>query len=339
MSHFQSSLRHFFGIITLTLLFPLSTLADFTVSPMLVDVTADARDNFTKTITLTNLGGGNTRLYASVHEIEVGEGEDIKAFVPASMSDGATSITSWIEVNRGRIELTGGEVKEIPLTVRVNPNTLPGLYHAYIGFSDGFNRDDAEKKTISGQGSGVVLRIMVGGKQEEFLRLVSFTTDRFSYFEDKGVFSYTIENTGDVPLAPKGDVIIYDARGKELTSIPLNEDGSAMIQPGEQVQYTKELPYINRIGKNKAFLTLEYGVANRAALYDTNFYYSIPIHFLILIVVLLALVLTVTILMLRRGGGVEVIESHEAHDVPLFVRTDRAHNEYEHDIDLKKKSE
>lgn len=336
---YLKSLHYFFGVITLSLLLPIIAFADFTISPLLVDVTADARDNFTRTITLTNLDDRNTRLYASVHEIEVGEDEEIKTFIPASMSDRSTSVTSWIEITRGRIELTGGEEKEIPLTIRVNPNALPGLYHAYVGFATGPNRDEAEAKTIIGQSSGVVLRILVGGKQEEFLRLVSFTTDRFSYSDDQGVLSYTIQNTGDVPLSPQGDVIIYDARGKELASIPLNEDGADKIQPGEQVEYQKELPFINRIGKNKAFLTLEYGVANRAALYDTNFYYSIPIHFLILIVVLLALVLTVTIIMLRRGGGVEMIESNEAYDVPLFVRTGREHNEYEHDIDLKKKSE
>lgn len=314
-------------------------LADFTVSPLLIDVTADARDNFTRTITLTNTDDRYARLYASVHEIEVGESEEIKAFVPASMSDRTTSITSWIEVTRGRVELTPNEVKDVPLTIRVNPKTPPGLYHAFIGFASGVNRDEAEAKISSGEGSGVVLRILVGGKQEEFLRLVSFSTDRFSYTKDEGVFRYTLENTGDVTLSPKGDLIIYDSRGRELTSVPLNKAGDISIAPGEKVEYTHDLPYLNRVGKNKAFLTLEYGVENRAALYDTNFYYSIPIYFLILIVVLLAVVLTVIVLMLRRGRVVEIVEDHEAHDLPLFVRTNRAHNEYEHDIDLKKKVE
>lgn len=323
----------------LFILLPLQLVsADFTVSPLLVDVSADARDNFTRTITLTNSGDGYQRLYASVHEIEVGEGEEIKEFVPASMGERSTSVTSWIEITRGRIELAGGEVKDIPLTIRVNPNTPPGLYHAYVGFAADRNRDLAEAKIISGQGSGVVLRISVGGKQEEFLRLVSFSTDRFSYTKDKGELRYTLENTGDVPLAPTGDVIIYDSRGQELASIPLDLEEGETIAPGEKIEYTKDLPYLGRIGKNKAFLSLEYGVENKAAVYDTNFYYSIPIYFLILIMVLLALVLTATVLMIRRGGGVEIVESHEAHDLPLFVRTDRTHNEYEHDIDLKKKS-
>lgn len=334
------SLKHFILCCLVCLILPLHYVsADFTVSPLLIDVSADARDNFTRTITLANTDSSSARLYASVHEIEVGEGEEIKEFVPASMGDGATSVTSWIEISRGRIELSSEETKEIPLTIRVNPSTPPGLYHAYVGFASGVKRDEAEAKIISGKGTGVVLRIQVGGKQEEFLRLVSFTTDRFSYTKDKGEFSYILENTGDVPLSPTGDVIIYDNRGQELVSIPLGTQEQKTIAPGERVEYTGDLPYLSRIGKNKAFLNVEYGVENRAALYDTNFYYSIPIYFLILIVVLLAVVLTVIVLMLRRGGGVEIVESHEAHDLPLFVRTDRTHNEYEHDIDLKKKSE
>ncbi len=328
-----------FSLALLFLVFPVKAIqANFTVSPLIIDVTADARDNFTRTITLSNTDAANARLYASVHEIEVEEGGEIKAFVPASMGDRTTSITSWIEITRGRIDLASGEVKDIPLTIRVNPNTPAGLYHAYIGFASGFNRDVAEADIISGQGTGVVLRVLVGGKQQEFLKLSSFSTDRFSYTQDKGTITYTLENSGDVPLVPKGDVIIYDSRGKELTTVPLNDEGM-QIQPGEKITYTENLPFISRIGKNKAFLSLEYGVEQKAALYDTNFYYSIPVYFIILIVVLLVVVLTGTLLILRRGGSIQLIESHEAHDLPLFVRTDRAHNEYEHDIDLKKKAE
>lgn len=151
---FLKSNNFFLGIVVVSFLIPFVTFADFTVSPLLIDVSADARDNFTRTITLSNFGSGYTRLYASVHEIEVGEGEEIKAFVPASMSDMTTSVTSWIEITRGRIELTGDEVKEVPLTIRVNPNTPAGLYHAYIGFASGFNRDDAEAKILGGKASG-----------------------------------------------------------------------------------------------------------------------------------------------------------------------------------------
>ncbi len=225
----------------------------------------------------------------------------------------------------------------VPLIIKINPNTPPGLYHAYVGFASGSNRDIAEATILSGQGTGVVLRIQVGGKQEEFLRLVSFATDPFSYIDNKGQFTYVLENTGDVPLSPKGDVIIYDSRGRELTTVELNKDESEVINPGERIEYQQELPYLGRLGKNKAYLSIEYGKVNRASLYDTNFYYSIPWFYLIIIVLLLAVVLTVLILLFRRNTTVSDYDSHEAHDLPLFVRDNKEHSEYEHDIDLKKK--
>jgi hypothetical protein len=319
---------------------PLSVLAsdNFSVAPLILDISADARDSFVNNLTLTSHNTNNTRLYASVNEITLGDNSEIKAFVPASMSDRTTSVTSWIEVTRGRIDLVSGEVKEVPVTVRINPNTPAGLYHAFVGFAQGTNRDEAEAKILAGQGSGVVLRILVGGKQDEFLKLVSFTTDRFSYKEGEGSLVYVLQNVGDVPLSPKGDVIIYNSRGSELTSISLNKDESKVINPGETLEYKTDLPFINRLGKNKAYLSLEYGSKNRTSINDTSFYYSVPLLYLLLIMLLLILVFVIlTFLIYRAFRSQNIIDTNEAHDLPLFVRNSREHSPYDHDIDLKKK--
>ncbi len=325
-------------IILLVIAIPGFVSANFSVSPLIIDVDAEVRDSFTYDIKLLSHHSSPLKLYASVHEIDPNVDGTIKSFIPASMSDQSTSVTSWIQITRSRISLQPGEETSVPLTIKINPNTPPGLYHAFVGFASGHNRDVAEETILSGQGVGSVLRISVGGKQEEFLRLVSFTTDPFSYIESKGEVTYVLENTGDVPLTPKGDVIIYDSRGRELTTIELNKDESQVINPGEKIEYKKELPFINRLGKNKAYLSLEYGKENRASLYDTNFYFSIPWFYLIIVVLLLATVLTALIIMFRRSAShVSAFDTHEAHDLPLFVRDNKEHSEYEHDINLKNK--
>ncbi len=317
--------------------FNLTLAANFSVSPLIIDIETEARDSLSKTITLTSQQNNSLRLFASVHEITLGDESEIKSFVPASMSDRTTSPTSWIQVSRARIDLKSDEKREIPVTIKINPNTLPGLYHAYIGFAPGPNRDVAEATILAGQGSGVVIRILVGGKQEEFLRLVSFRTDRFSYKDSKGEIVYVLENTGDVPLSPKGDIIIYDSQGRELTTLELNQDETKVINPGETLEYRENLPFINHIGKNKAFLSLDYGKENRASVYDTNFYYSIPWLYMLVIMLLLATVLTVLIILFRRSTSERELTEPEAYDLPLYVRDNKDHSEYEHDIDLKKK--
>lgn len=335
----MKKLLYTFVILGLILPSSLVWAANFTVTPMLIDVEAEARDAFTKEITVASTHSTHQRLYASVHEITLGENSEIKSFVPASMSDRSVAVTSWIEVTRSRIDLQPGESATLPLTIRVNHDTPAGLYHAYIGFAQGRNRDEAEAKVLAGEGTGLIIRIAVGGKQEEFLRLVSFSTNRFSLSPGDGLATYTLENTGDVPLTPEGDIIIYDSRGHELTSLTLNDEGEAVvIAPGEKREFTEAIPFIERLGKHKAYLNIEYGTENRAAVYDTNFYFSIPWYYLLIIGLLLLTALVSLILLARRNSGREEYEEPDAHDVPLFVGRNREHNQYEHDINLKQKN-
>jgi hypothetical protein len=334
-------IKNFLVLLCFLVSLPLAQVqANYSVAPLLVDIEAKPHDTYTRIITVNNYFDRPVRLYASVNEIVLGDTNEIKSFVPASMSNRTTAATSWLEITRARIDLQAGETKEIPLVIRINQNTPPGTYHTFVGFAAGSNRDVAEAKVLEGQGMGTVVRIVVGSKQKEFLRLVSFTTDRFSFSADAGKITYILENIGDVPLSPSGDVIIYDSRGRELTSVSLEDEVQSTIAPGEKVTYVKDLPFMNRLGKNKAYLSLEYGVQNRAALYDTNFYYSIPWFYLVVIMLLLALVLTILVILLRRSLlSTSYIEEQEAQDVPMFVGKKREHNEYDHDINLKKDNE
>lgn len=324
------------SLLTLSLITPdLVLAANFTVSPLFIEAEAVARESFVKEIKLTSAHHTHMRLFASVHEITLGDDSEIKEFVPASMSDRSTAVTSWIEIDRGRIDLQPGESTTLPLTVRVNHDTPAGEYHAFVGFVQASNRDEAEAKILAGEGTGVVVRIAVGGKQEEFLKLVSFSTDNFSIRDGQGIISYVLENTGDVPLTPTGDIIIYDGRGRELTSIEVNNQTEpVVIAPGEKKEFTDSLPYLERLGRHKAYLSVEFGQENKAALYDTAFYYSIPWYYLMLIVVLLFIVLVSLVMLARRGGN--NYEEPDAHDVPVMIGRVREHNQYDHDINLKK---
>jgi hypothetical protein len=322
------------GLMALVLLVPNITLANFSVSPLLIDVTGEARDAFTYDITVTNQHNRSLRLFASVNEIIVTGAGEIKEFVPPATSDRATTVTSWLEISRGRIDLQPNESKTLPLTIKINPNTPPGLYHAYIGFAHGTNRDEAQAKVLAGTGSGAVLRISVGSKQREYLKLTSFTSDRFSIMPDSGTMTYILENVGDLPIAPSGDIIIYNSRGAELTSIDV--EGGEEIQPGEKREYTVDLPYLDRIGKNKAFLTIEYGKSNLAAVYDTNFYYSLPWFYIVIISLAMLLLLVVLVMAARKVRPLEG-DVDEAYEVPLYQRDRKEHTVYEHDLDLKNK--
>lgn len=320
------------GAITPTQMFAASS---FTVTPLFIDQSAEERDIFTKDITLTNLTSKPTRIYASVNEVNVADDTKILDFIPASMSDRTTSITSWLEITRARLELPANGELKVPLKIKVNPKAVPGVYYAYIGFASGANVDEIEKKIKSGQGNGTILKVTIADNTKEQISLVSFTADRFSYNETDSKVNFILENTGDVPLAPTGEIIIYNTKGSELGSIEVNEEGS-LIQPGERVEFTKLLPFVNNLGRNKAYLSLNYGIKNQANVFDTTFYYSVPWYYILAFFISLITLLIITAMVVRKlftntGDTLE----QGVYEIPLFVKQSHDHNEYEHDLNLK----
>lgn len=328
-----------FLLLTIILLSPSFVFgANISVTPMIVDYETEARDILVKDITIKNFDSNPIRVYASVHEIEVDGNNEIRSFVPSSMSDRTKSITSWIEISRARLDIGSNSEVVLPLTLRINPNAAPGEYHAFVGFGSGKNYDEAEKMTLEGKSTGVLVRVSIDKKQTELLRLVTFKTEPFVLNNKEHSFSYTLENAGDMPLTPSGEVIIYDSRGVEINSVTLNND-KTVIAPGEKVDFQSPIPFTNRFGKNKAYLTIEYGENQRAVVYDTNYYFSIPWMYSIIVLSLLVLVPIILTILFRRMSRPNYSNTvnHEASEVPLFVKNSHDHKIHDHDINLRKK--
>lgn len=334
----NSMIRH---IIIAVLLLPQLVLAsDFAVTPLLFDYELEERSIVTETITLTN----NTdyrviRLYASVNEITVGSGGEIKEFVTPSMTDQTNTVTSWIEFSRARIQLQPGETIEFPVTIRINPNAQPGRYHAFIGFADAQNRDEAEAKIKLGQGQGVLVKISLDEKRRDFLRLANFFINRFIVNEDNNALRYEITNPSDKPIAPTGEVIFYDARGNEVAATPVNPNQQS-IDPGQTLMFEDSVPITDRVGRHKAFLSVEYGDNQLASVHDTTFFYMVPLKqllFLFVIIMTIAVVVA-TIIHRRYLSPTEVTELDDAEAVALFQRSGVTTPAADHDIDLRSKT-
>lgn len=328
-------IRNLLFFIILIGLFPTTSFAaaGFSVSPLIIEYSSEGRDIINRDITLTNNSDKQIRLYASVHEIEVGEQTEVKDFVTPSMTDRSTTITSWLQITRSRLELPAHGTLTVPLTVRVHPQTPPGTYHALIGFASGPDRDDIEAKVKAGDAASVILKITIAENTREQIHVVSFAADRFSVKPDSSNLTFTLENTGDVPLKPEGEIIIYDTTGKELAAVPANSAG-VTIAPGERTVITEPLPFMSRIGRNKAYLSLTYG-ENKAAVFDTAFYYSMPWYYLAGLFALLTILLSLVAFAFRRAMGNGIAADDSLYDVPLFVREFHDHDKYDHDLNLK----
>lgn len=310
---------------------PVGAAAGYTVSPLVIDVTAEARDIITKTITVTNTGSQPVTVFPTVNNISLREGGTIEKFLPPVESDRTSSLASWIEVSRLGFDLKQGESKVVDITFRINPNPVPGTYHTLIGFGYGRNRDEAERQVQEGQVPGTVVTLTIEEKVSEFLKLSRFIVDRFVTSRSNQAAVYTFRNPGDEVLVPKGEIIIFDSTGKEVGSVSVNDE-NITIPPGEEHMFTSEIPFEGMFGKYKAFLSVDYGTRQKASIQDTSFYYVLPLQKLLMVLVVLLFLVGVLAWYYHRKYLDE--DTDDSERLNFHVR-DSVSESKEHDVNLK----
>jgi hypothetical protein len=310
--------------------------AQYSVSPLIIDLELEKRDIVTKDVTITNKDANQIRVFASVNEVSLDENGAIKEFVqPSMVDDRSSSVTSWIQVTRKRIEIPPGESVTIPVTFKVHPDVQSGEYHAVIGFAEGSNQPEAVSKVMNGVAPVVAVRIGVDKVQNQFLRLERFSVKRFVTERTENEILYALQNPGDDPVTPAGEIIIYDNNGTEVASVPVNPD-KLTAEPSKSIEITAGMPEELGVGKYKAFLSVEYGEHLTATVHDTAFFYVMPLRqLLIFFAVALVGALLVALFVHRRFLRTEEYDDEMLADVPLYIRTDRSESK-DHDIDLSK---
>jgi hypothetical protein len=247
-----------------------SVAGDFSVSPVVTNEKAKPRDIIKKELLVTNNTSHRVDLYITVENIDPTQGA--QAFESPAVSDLSTSLANWVEITRGVIELSPGEVRKIPYLIHVNLTAKPGNYYARIQFQKGSKRAEAEE---SKEGSALMLNVEVVDDANERLQLGNFMSEDGVVFGNSVSFSYLLENVGNRLVEPRGSIRIFNRRGEEVGSVPLNAEGEG-ITPENKKQLAAVWGASGRFGKYKAFLDLEYGENQLASVQDTVYFWVFP---------------------------------------------------------------
>jgi len=309
--------------------------AEFEVTPLLIDVETEARDIITKDITITNTSDAVLTIYTTVNEVAVDTTGEVKEFISPVMDDRTSSITSWIEITRGRIELQPDETKVIPVTLRVSPYAKPGEYHAFVGFVRTTKRPEADRIALAGEAKGVILKATLKEKTNDALHIDTFLIDRFILNDNQRTVVIDVKNEGDAELRPQGEIIFYNSRGEEVSSVPVNSQAEP-VAAGEVKHLRVEVPLRNELGRFKANIRLNYGSNQQALVFDTTQFFMIPPAMAVGIVIAIIVFSVLVTYLIRRAFYDELHEDDEGNSVPLYVRNDREHVDKDHDITLTK---
>lgn len=307
----------------------------YKVTPRVIDKEVDRRDIFTEIITVENLSPSKITIFPIVNAIEVDSGGDITEFVPQSIDKNkAESITSWISIRRAGLELQIGEKVDIPISFHIHQDAVPGNYQAFVGFATGQNILIAEKQVIEGQAPGTTVTLAVEQNQTEFLKLKSFSIERFVLEPENQAIKYTLSNPGEVAIVPRGEIIFYNGRGDEAGSVEVNPEQESLV-PGQETTFTLAAPTDGYFGKYKAFLSVDYGTTQISSVYDTVYFYVVPWQRILIIFAIVLLLTIILVVLIHRS-----LRPKQLEDDPDVIRLplhqyEGVSSDKDHDINLK----
>lgn len=244
----------------------------FTATPVVLDGKGKQREIIRYSISVENQTNHLVSIYPWVTDIDTKKGEEGFSDLEGSRDkELSASLARWIEVTRGSVDLLPHEKKEIGVTVQINLNAKPGIYHATIHLSAGSDRASAERDTKETVDVGVNIEVLED--INERLQLDVFLPTKKVFSGDQADFSYSIENIGNRGLIPRGKIRIYDRRGIEVATVDANQDGKK-LEPSTNQLLSSAWASGGEFGRYKAMLDLEYG--GHGTLQDTVFFWVIP---------------------------------------------------------------
>jgi len=256
----------------------------FDITPVIFDEKGEPRAIVKSVVTLTNNTNSRLNIYATVNNFDSSGGVN---FVDPG-NDRTQSLSSWIEITRGVIDIEAGDTRQVPFLIQVHHKALPGTYHAVIRFSRGPNRTEAE---AGDNFEELMINFDVLDDGVERLQLGTFKSDRTFFSGEEASFTYFLENVGNRSVAPSGEIRIYNRKGEELATIDANLDSAALL-PDATSRLTAQWDPSGKFGRFKALLDLEYGDKQQGTVHDTVFFWIIPWKFLLVVFLVLGFIVS-----------------------------------------------
>ncbi len=242
---------------------------DLAFSLQIIDEKAKPGDLFEYKVEIKNLSEQRVEAYAFVRDISA-----TSTGVPnPEGADRTSSLASWISFRRSVITLDPGSAVTLPLSIKVSPHAVAGIYHTEIVLAKGSNLQDAESRSEKEYAPRIFLRTEVGNTEVERAEITKFAALKSVFLNPPYNISLQISNAGTLPVSPKGYFRVFDRRGSEVSEIPFD---AGELNPGEIRDYAEKLPDSFGPGRYKVKTVLDYGSLSSLVMEDLAEFWIFP---------------------------------------------------------------
>jgi len=293
-----------FGIASLFLLaviLPLSASA-ITISPLKIDISLYPGQTQQYELLLFNETKEPIYLTGSLEAVTP-RGENGEAEV--SKPDQSNLAVSWVKLPVNSFEIKPGQIAHVPVIVNVPSTAQVGGYYLASMWQTSFASKKDESQVGVSARVGAILLIRVEGDVKEELKVADFKITGKSLDYRQADFSARLENSGNVHVAPQGQLIIKNMFGKVCASLPFNE-AAGNILPTSIRQFNNEWGqrgesgffqgFVNEwkgfgLGRYSARLDLEYGESRQRLQSEEISWWIIPWRTVVIIIVIVLIII------------------------------------------------
>lgn len=295
----------------------------FTISPALIELSANPGETAIATIKLTNLSSTDLSITTQANDFgsknETGEPNII-------FDDQATpySMRSWIGLSE-EFKIGTKESKTIDFPIKVPQDAEPGGHYSVIRFTGSVPGEEGSNVALSAS-IGSLIFLKVSGQMQQKASIASFYAAKkdfaaSSFFETGPVsFVERIKNDGNVHLKPTGTIEVKNTFGKVVSTMRVNGDPGNEDTPPRSVlpqsirRFDQSLEGKRLFGKYTATLSVHYGDPQQK-LEQTISFWVIPYKLVGLIIAGIA-ILTVLLVFGIKKYNAHIIKKAQSSNTP-----------------------
>ncbi len=254
------------------------------VTPPLFQITVKPGEEWVGLLKVVNVNPYDLTVYAVVTGFRGADEEGHGAFVPLQESekDGSFNLAQWIEVQKELIVIARESSVQIPITLRVPPNAEPGGYYAavLVGTQPGEEASRGAVIRVSSFVSSIVF-VRIVGKVKESGLIRDFFVNKRLFSAPETELTLRFENTGNVHLQPRGEIAIYNMRGRLRGKLTVNDSGEfGNVLPASVRKFTYiwkgDLEMLD-FGRFRAVATLNFGNNEKQNVFAETYFWIVPI--------------------------------------------------------------
>ena len=190
-------------------------------SPLPISLTVEPGKVATTQLKVKNAGTTEEHLKIDILKFNAYEDSGKPALMDLEPTD---TFDDWVSFSESTFSLAPEEWKTITVTFTVPETAAFGYYYAFV-FSrsdEGLIPQPQQTAVVGGTATLVLLEARVPDARRE-VTVTEFSTDKKVYEFLPTRFTVALKNTGNVHVAPRGNIFLSDWKGKEIALLEVNE--------------------------------------------------------------------------------------------------------------------